>query len=551
MGSAEGMSMTTIHRTSDVDGLRDRIRRFFYAPEVPYGLAVVRILLPLALLGAMGPRWFHARELYSTDGATTPLWITYGYAKMLPELPGTVVVALFSALILFLVTSSLGWCTRLSLIASTILYTYFNMVDAVSTITKYSVIGTHGLLLLSLSQCGAVWSVDSWLKGRRRRTDPWPGVPTLDQPASPAWPRRLMQLLIGIVYFGAAITKMHTPEYFSGDQLQTWMITNVNFHHPLGEYLALHPALLVVFAYVTIVWEIVFVFLAWRGWGRRLILAFGACFHVMTTLTLGLYIFPMVCLSLYFSFLNEDDVRGIARTLRRWKRRFGWTRSGWATNRRARDVSGGLTISARPLLRTHSMTAFGCVVCAAAAVGVAVEYQMDPYGERRPEGPYELRELDADSVHKLLGPSKRLQEIDKFASFHVGTVMVGGILANRRREFHQGQTLTAQCALNTPHEDMWVECNLHDAKDRLILRAGKVIPREMLRCNFYYKLPDALDDGAYDLVLLSGGREVMRRRISVQAPDAVAGQRSSPPTRLSRGEGPQRSGNRVGSPVAN
>src|SRR5690606_41945938 len=63
--------------------------------------------------------------------------------------------------------TSLGWRTRLSVSLSFVLYTYLNLLDSVSTITKYSCIASHALLLLSLSNCGAVWSVDHWLKRRR------------------------------------------------------------------------------------------------------------------------------------------------------------------------------------------------------------------------------------------------------------------------------------------------------------------------------------------------------------------------------------------------
>ena len=117
-----------------------------------------------------------------------------------------------------------------------------------------------------------------------------------------------MQLLIGIIYLGAAVTKMHTPAYFSGDQLMFWMITNVNFENPVGEYLTLFPSLTVVFAYIVIVWEILFLFLAWSGWKRIIMLGLGVTFHLMTTLTLGLYVFPMVCIASYFAFFNQDDV---------------------------------------------------------------------------------------------------------------------------------------------------------------------------------------------------------------------------------------------------
>ncbi|MEO1981379.1 MAG: hypothetical protein ABGZ24_12750 [Fuerstiella sp.] len=39
------------------------VRRFFYTEELPYGLAIIRIGLPLILLCVVMPRWSHAREV--------------------------------------------------------------------------------------------------------------------------------------------------------------------------------------------------------------------------------------------------------------------------------------------------------------------------------------------------------------------------------------------------------------------------------------------------------------------------------------------------------
>src|SRR5690606_12993858 len=143
--------------------------------ETPYGMAMVRILLPLVLLWTVICRWAHTRELYSTDGAPAPLALAYGYIDWLPEFSGGTMVALHTLLAIALVTGAIGWCTRASMIVSTILYTYINLLDSLSTMTKYSVIASHMLLILSLSPCGLVWSVDSWLKGIGRRRAAWPG----------------------------------------------------------------------------------------------------------------------------------------------------------------------------------------------------------------------------------------------------------------------------------------------------------------------------------------------------------------------------------------
>jgi hypothetical protein len=51
---------------------------FFFAQEVPYGMALVRMTLPLVLLVDVVRRWPFARELYSRDGATAPLAFNFG-----------------------------------------------------------------------------------------------------------------------------------------------------------------------------------------------------------------------------------------------------------------------------------------------------------------------------------------------------------------------------------------------------------------------------------------------------------------------------------------
>src|SRR5688572_17500480 len=138
------MSSTFRHEPSA--RLTERLREFFYREEIPFSLAVVRMVMPLVLIRVMWPRWFHARELYSADGAPSPLSFVYGWGEMLPTFSGEVAVAMNSILLLTLVASAIGWCTRWSLGISTALYVYLNMMDSVSTITKYSVIAAHVLL---------------------------------------------------------------------------------------------------------------------------------------------------------------------------------------------------------------------------------------------------------------------------------------------------------------------------------------------------------------------------------------------------------------------
>ncbi|MCA9016170.1 MAG: HTTM domain-containing protein, partial [Planctomycetaceae bacterium] len=401
-----------------INSIRDRFQRFFFAEEVPYGLAIVRMLVPLVLLGTVCTRWPYSRELFSADGAPAPLADIFRYYDFLPVLPGTVVVGLFAALAFFLFCSSIGWMTRFSLIASVTLYTYFCFMDCISMATKYSVISTHVLFLLSLSKCGSIWSVDSWLKDRKEQKT-LPLYTKHELPRSEIWPQRLIQILIALIYFGAAITKLHTPGYLEGDQISYWAMSRYNNPHPLGEFLTMYPVILSVMSYIAIVWEIVFVFIVWRKWGRIIGLGLGAAFHIGTLFSLGLYIFPMVSISIYFCFLTENDVQWLSARFRRLTRKKEWLKRNVEN---LKSVFEGLR--PQPVAGWKSPAAWVTGIVAVLVLSIYVEHQQDLYGLRRAEGRMTLHEVDPELVAEMLVPEQTLRQKDKFLSVDVGTQMV-------------------------------------------------------------------------------------------------------------------------------
>lgn len=146
---------------------------------------------------------------------------------------------------------------------------------------------------------------------------------------------------------------------------------------------------------------------------------------------------------------------------------------------------------------------------------VEIEYRLDPYGTRRSDGPYALRELDPDRVKQMFAGDQKLREYDKYLAFDLGTDMFGGMVTSQKETFRHGETIIAQCTLSPPHEDMWVECNLHDANNVLLDRVGQVVVRSQLRGNFAYRACEALSPGGYFLVLKTGGQEITRRKIQI------------------------------------
>ena len=471
------------------------LTRFFFARETPFGLALVRILLPLSCGIPMFMRFPQSRLLYTSDGSPVQMFELFGHGAVLPVLPPNVGIPLYSLMLACLVCTIVGFRTRLSSAIAAVLYVYFNFLDGVGTMTKYSVIASHLLVLISLSPAGTLWSVDAWLERRRH-----PHHDVLP-PRVAIWPMRLMQILFAHIYFGAAITKIQTASFFSGEQMRYWMLSNWNYANPVGEIMAMWSPLLLVSAYAAVVWEMMFPFLAWRPKARYVALGLGVMFHFMTWLTLGLYIFPAICCSGYFAFLNEKDFLFV----RRWAGKFNVSRFfQWPV----RLAEGALAATPRVF---PPAAVWLCLIAVTTLVCTETEMRLDLYGRNTAEGGYRLQPMDPVVARTMIKGSQPLREHDKYFSFEIGTMLVGNQLANRRTEFEFGELMIAQANLNPPHEDMWVECLLQDEQGRTIEQFGQFVTREMLNTNFLYEFGNKLVPGEYFMVLKSANKEVYRR----------------------------------------
>ena len=375
------------------------------------------------------------------------------------------------------------------------------MVDVVSTMTKSVVISSHILLLLSLSDCGRIWSVDRYLA--RQRGLNW-------QTTGPAWPRRLIQILIGVVYLGAAATKMHTPTYFSGDQLRYWLLSNVNSANPLGEYLSQYPGPILAMSYVTIVWEVLFLFIAWKGTARTFMLSLGLFFHLMTYFMLGLVVFPLTYFAIYAAWYETPDH---SKLVARWQSWFG------------RDFRSQLpaTESLTPATASWGFPSFlAWAACAGIAAGLAVwiDHSADPFGEHRPEGRYALKPISEERVAELLRNDQQIDVADKVFALDIGSVMFNDNLVDRKTEFHYGDKALIQCSLLPPHEDLYMEVHLRNEEGQIIRRLWQVVSREKLRGHFWFSMEESLPTGAYSVVIRINGLDAGRRSLEL-LPDAT------------------------------
>ncbi len=485
------MNELTNSQSHPDNSIMNRLQAWFYTKETPYSLALIRILFPLAMLVAVLPRWFHVRELYSTDGSPTPFWMSYGHADLVPIFSPEVAMGLYTAMVFLLIATCIGWKSRISLSLLMFLIPYFGMIDTLGTLTKYTIFVFHLCLLLALSECGAVWSVDAWIAKRR---SPERTVPKVE-----IWPQRLLQLLIGFVYLGAAATKSQTSGFFSGDQMFFWSLTNTNFPNPLGEWLTLYPSILVFSGYITICWEVLFLFLIWKDPARKIMLCLGILFHALTYFLLGLVVFPLLFMAVYCCYLRESEARG-----------FGEFFASLLPKRRHPQHAR------TALTQIATWPVFGALMLVASVVSIAAERQQDVYGKNGPDGPIVLQPLAPEVAQKLLRNDKKIVTSDQLFSLQMGTTMVGGHIAKPRNTFQAGETVTMQAQLIRPHSDLWLEYTLRDSENRVVAREGLLAPREEMRITFRIPLSDQLAAGEYWLAVEVNGTTGIKRRMTIR-----------------------------------
>ena len=137
-------------------------------------------------------------------------------------------------------------------------------------------------------------------------------------------------------------------------------------------------------------------------------------------------------------------------------------------------------------------------------------------GDRRTEGGgLPLKTIDRDVALAMIKNPRPLREKDKFFSFDIGSMVMGGQLANRSTEYTYGESIIAQCNINPPHEDLWVEVAIEDSEQRIIDSAGQYVTRDSLWANFKYQAGSRMLPGDYSLVLKSGGKEIARRHFKL------------------------------------
>jgi uncharacterized membrane protein YphA (DoxX/SURF4 family) len=179
-----------------------RINGWISAPQPVERLELLRVLLPLAILGFFSARLWHVEYWLSPLGFQVPRLPGSDYRQplYLPALPPGLAVAVAVATVVAGLAVAAGLRTRLASGLFAALLAYLALADRLEAFTV-SKLSPVLMLALCLSPAGARYSLDAVL---RRRRDPTAVLPT-EVPGSAV---RFFQLLLVTLYSASGIAKM-------------------------------------------------------------------------------------------------------------------------------------------------------------------------------------------------------------------------------------------------------------------------------------------------------------------------------------------------------
>jgi len=272
---------------------------FLCAESSARPLAIVRICLGSYLviywieLASLLDLYFAAPPMLFLDDLTAVPW--YGAIRLVGESTGFRQL-LFVGTVLASVCLAIGCCTRLASLALWWVTQSWLEFPAGQNSGDFLVrIAIFLIMLASLAGHSQVmWSLDAWRSGV---SDGKRGIP--------AWPLRLFQVQLVLMYFFAGLYKVAGVDWLQGEavyyvlQQTLWRRFDLSWVHD--------PISIGLLTYGTIVFELLlFPLLIWfRRWRPWILLA-GLVFHAGIWMTTRVFVFSFIVPIYYLSFVDDS-----------------------------------------------------------------------------------------------------------------------------------------------------------------------------------------------------------------------------------------------------
>jgi hypothetical protein len=212
--------------------------------------------------------------------------------------------AVFAATAVLAVVVAVGWHTR---VASALLY--FALMS-IHHRNLSAVCGADSLLVilafsLMLSPSGAAYSIDAWLKARKRGTSA--------EPLIIPWAQRLIQIQLTVVYVATAMLKCNGSTWFDGTAIH-YIILNVEIGRFWLASLSEYPLIINALTHGALLTEVVLPLFLWYRPTRRWAILLGIALHIGIHLTVNIPIFGELMLVCYLTFLTPDELDALLRS---------------------------------------------------------------------------------------------------------------------------------------------------------------------------------------------------------------------------------------------
>jgi hypothetical protein len=408
-----------------------------------------------------------------------------------------VAVAAQSLLLFAGLSLACGWQTGGSLLLCSGLLAWLRPLDLSWTLAKPTVLWWHMLLLLGLGDCGAAL----------RLVRPAQAEPAAVGSGLARW---LLRLLACQVYAGAALTKLQSAWFTSGELLQYALLDRQYGGTSWGRWLAATPGVVRPLSLATLLFEILFPVLVWVPQCRRGGLLAAVLFHLGVGVCLHVALFSPTMLVLLLAFIEPREWHWLAEWCGRWRRPL-W-QSGLVAKPEAEERQAAPAWHASWSSGGRGLVRWAACGVAAMALGVGVQWGTDWYGVfgRQPRPPL------VETTRAVLGELTR--QVEPPADWPVHRVALGTRLSNTAvsgdpQRARRGESVYVRVQYSVPHRPLRLEGLLLSDEGQELARFEHEVRDEVSYSLDGFALGDELPPGGGRVLLLIDGEELTSRPI--------------------------------------
>ena len=309
--------------------------RFWFKPQLPHTLAVVRIatgamlvythcVLAMDLEAFLGPdSWVNqplAKQMHDgtfgqAEGVWSYLWSIESMSLLwIHQILAIAVSACLMLGLLTRITAPLAWFLQL-MFMHRLTGALFGLDQVTTMLSMY----------LMLAPCGSAYSLDSWIRSSSAgRVSPrgqlWQWLFPSRAPSSMTQvATRLAQIHLCVIYMFGGLWKARGEMWWDGTAL--WFAA-VNYEYQSNDltWIARYPVFFAALTHLTVFWETFYCALVWPRWTRPLVLLTAVMVHGGIALFLGMITFGAMMIVANGVFIVPETMRfcvdSLARRLR-------------------------------------------------------------------------------------------------------------------------------------------------------------------------------------------------------------------------------------------